>query len=155
MALDIGVTTLSIFIMDWRPSEVRARLDRTDPLQWHRWLTNHWPGGSCDVLSRVTWSRVSPAPVHTGQRHGAWQQFRSLAKWGFSGQDTGTHYAHAEGKLCSGMWNMEAHVSRDSSLIKVTNTNITCIISTITLHTIYTALSAVDKLARGKKEDNR
>lgn len=135
MALDIGVTTLNIH-NGWRPSEVRARLDRTDPLQWHRWLTNHWPGGSCDVLSRVTWSRVSPAPVHTGQRHGAWQQFRSLAQWGFSGQDTGTHYAHAEGKLCSGMWNMEAHVSRDSSLIKVTNTNITCIISTITLHTI-------------------
>ena len=51
---------------------------------------------------------------------------------------------------------MEAHVSRDSSLIKVTNTNITCIIdSTITLHTIYTALSAVDKLARGKKGDKR
>ena len=42
----------------------------------------------------------------------------AVSRWGFSGQDTGTHYAHAEGKLCYGMWNMEAHVSSDSSLIK-------------------------------------
>ena len=73
----ILVSPLSIFIMDWRPTEVRPRLDRTHSLQWHCWLTNHWPGGSCDVLSRVTWPRVSPDPVHTGQRHRAWQQFRS------------------------------------------------------------------------------
>ena len=45
---------------------------------------------------------------------------------------------------------MEAHVSSDSSLIKVTNTNITCIMSLLR-HTCVT-LSAVDKLARGKEE---
>ena len=151
----ILVSPLSIFIMDWRPTEVRPRLDRTHSLQWHCWLTNHWPGGSCDVLSRVTWPRVSPDPVHTGQRHGAWQQFRSSPRHPPRGEASPDRIQELIMLMLKENYVMECGTWKHMSAVihpwlsdkykyymhYISQLRHTCV-----------TLSAVDKLARGKEE---